>query len=207
MFTILILEKLTRPSSVKLGVPSSMKARSARYIPRYGTHGGLQLHMQTHNANIIFQRAGLKHLLMYFPLVISSIYFFSVSLRFLNLPSDDTVFCSLSMSAFVYETQRSCSGFVEGVRFILSSSLRSRYPPVCTLWPRSSSACRWRSGWERKWSPALRYNCWGSDRYQPLQAIFLWSWPWSPHQCGSLSETPPGYSSVVRGWEGWSSVC
>ena len=41
--TILILEKLTRPSSVKLGVPSSMKARSVRYIPRYGTHGGLQL--------------------------------------------------------------------------------------------------------------------------------------------------------------------
>ena len=41
--TILILEKLTRPSSVKLGVPSSIKARSVRYIPRYGTHGGLQL--------------------------------------------------------------------------------------------------------------------------------------------------------------------
>lgn len=43
MPTILILEKLTRPSSVKLGVPSSIKARSVRYIPRYGTHGGLQL--------------------------------------------------------------------------------------------------------------------------------------------------------------------
>lgn len=41
--TILILEKLTRPSSVKLGVPSSIKTRSVRYIPRYGTHGGLQL--------------------------------------------------------------------------------------------------------------------------------------------------------------------
>lgn len=41
--TILILEKLTRPSSVKLGVPSSIKARSVKYIPRYGTHGGLQL--------------------------------------------------------------------------------------------------------------------------------------------------------------------
>lgn len=41
--TILILEKFTRPSSVKLGVPSSIKARSVRYIPRYGTHGGLQL--------------------------------------------------------------------------------------------------------------------------------------------------------------------
>lgn len=33
--TILILEKLRRPpSSVKLGVPSSMKDRSVRYIPR-----------------------------------------------------------------------------------------------------------------------------------------------------------------------------
>lgn len=41
--TILILEKFTKPSSVKLGVPSSIKARSVRYIPRYGTHGGLQL--------------------------------------------------------------------------------------------------------------------------------------------------------------------
>lgn len=43
LLTILILEKLTRPSSVKLGVPSSMKARSVRYMPKYGTHGGLQL--------------------------------------------------------------------------------------------------------------------------------------------------------------------
>lgn len=33
-FTILILEKLTRPSSVKFGVPSSMNARSVRYMPR-----------------------------------------------------------------------------------------------------------------------------------------------------------------------------
>lgn len=32
--TILILEKLTRPSSVKFGVPSSINARSVRYIPR-----------------------------------------------------------------------------------------------------------------------------------------------------------------------------
>lgn len=32
---------------------------------------------------------------------VAFIYFFSVSLRFLNLPSDDTVFCSLSISAFV----------------------------------------------------------------------------------------------------------
>lgn len=43
LLTILILEKLTRPSSVKLGVPSSIKARSVRYIPKYGTQGGLQL--------------------------------------------------------------------------------------------------------------------------------------------------------------------
>lgn len=41
--TILILEKLTRPSSVKFGVPSSIKAKSVRYIPKYGTQGGLQL--------------------------------------------------------------------------------------------------------------------------------------------------------------------
>lgn len=49
--TILILEKLTRPSSVKLGVPSSMNARSVRYMPRYGTHGGLQLQTQTQWTN------------------------------------------------------------------------------------------------------------------------------------------------------------
>ncbi len=41
--TILIFEKLTRPSSVKFGVPSSINARSVKYIPRYGTQGGLQL--------------------------------------------------------------------------------------------------------------------------------------------------------------------
>lgn len=41
--TILILEKLTNPSSVKFGVPSSMNAKSVRYMPKYGTHGGLQL--------------------------------------------------------------------------------------------------------------------------------------------------------------------
>ena len=41
--TILILEKLRSPSSVKLGVPSSMKLRSVRYIPRYGMQGGSHL--------------------------------------------------------------------------------------------------------------------------------------------------------------------
>ncbi|KAH9401333.1 hypothetical protein TYRP_002935 [Tyrophagus putrescentiae] len=33
--TILILEKFSRPSSVKLGVPSSMKLRSVRYMPSF----------------------------------------------------------------------------------------------------------------------------------------------------------------------------
>lgn len=41
--TILILEKLSSPSSVKFGVPSSMKDKSVRYIPRYGMHGGSHL--------------------------------------------------------------------------------------------------------------------------------------------------------------------
>lgn len=40
--TIRILEKLSRPSSVKFGVPSSINDRSVRYIPRYGMHGGSQ---------------------------------------------------------------------------------------------------------------------------------------------------------------------
>lgn len=40
--TILILEKLSKPSSVKSGVPSSMNDRSVRYMPRYGIHGGSQ---------------------------------------------------------------------------------------------------------------------------------------------------------------------
>ena len=32
--TILILEKLSKPSSVKSGVPSSMNDKSVRYMPR-----------------------------------------------------------------------------------------------------------------------------------------------------------------------------
>lgn len=38
--TIRILEKLSSPSGVKSGVPSSMKDRSVRYMPRYGMQGG-----------------------------------------------------------------------------------------------------------------------------------------------------------------------
>lgn len=49
--TILILEKLTSPSSVKFGVPSSINAKSVRYMPRYGTHGGLQLWVINNNDN------------------------------------------------------------------------------------------------------------------------------------------------------------
>ena len=41
--TILILAKLRSPFSVKLGVPSSMKVRSDKYIPRYGIQGGSHL--------------------------------------------------------------------------------------------------------------------------------------------------------------------
>jgi len=41
--TILIFEKLTRLSSVTFGVPSSIKERSVRYIPKYGIHGGSHL--------------------------------------------------------------------------------------------------------------------------------------------------------------------
>ena len=38
-----ILEKLMRPSSVTLDVPSSMNERSVRYMPKYGMHGGSHL--------------------------------------------------------------------------------------------------------------------------------------------------------------------
>ena len=96
--TILILEKLTRPSSVKLAVPSSMKARSVRYMPRYGTHGGLQLRTQTQRTNQTGVKKTETKIAAFFS---AAFYFFSVSLRFLNLPSDDTVFCSRSISAFV----------------------------------------------------------------------------------------------------------
>jgi hypothetical protein len=42
LLTILILEKLRSPSSVKFGVPSSINERSVRYMPRYGMQGGSQ---------------------------------------------------------------------------------------------------------------------------------------------------------------------
>lgn len=38
--TILILEKFSRPSGVKSGVPSSINDKSVRYMPKYGMHGG-----------------------------------------------------------------------------------------------------------------------------------------------------------------------
>lgn len=38
--TIRILEKFNKPSGVKSGVPSSIKDKSVRYMPRYGIHGG-----------------------------------------------------------------------------------------------------------------------------------------------------------------------
>lgn len=41
--TILIFEKLIRPSSVMFDVPSSINDRSVRYIPRYGMQGGSHL--------------------------------------------------------------------------------------------------------------------------------------------------------------------
>lgn len=40
ILTILILEKLSRPSGVKSFVPSSMKDKSVRYMPKYGIQGG-----------------------------------------------------------------------------------------------------------------------------------------------------------------------
>lgn len=97
--TILILEKLTSPSSVKFGVPSSINAKSVRYMPKYGTHGGLQLWGMNkkiihYSRDIIaYRKNPIQYKLR--------AYFFRVSLRFLNLPSEDTVFCSLSISALV----------------------------------------------------------------------------------------------------------
>lgn len=99
--TILIFEKLTRPSSVKFGVPSSINARSVKYIPRYGTQGGLQLHKDRnkikYKSYVLKASIGEKQF-KYLALA----HFFRVSLKFLNLPSDDTVFWSLSISALVY---------------------------------------------------------------------------------------------------------
>ena len=40
---ILILETLTKCSSLTLGVPSSMKHKSVKYIPRKGIQGGSHL--------------------------------------------------------------------------------------------------------------------------------------------------------------------
>ena len=68
IFTILILEKLNRPSSVKFGVPSSMNARSVRYMPRYGTHGGLQLLVQGQHGGSV-SKSELKAREASFPLV------------------------------------------------------------------------------------------------------------------------------------------
>lgn len=121
-FTILILEKLTRLSSVQLGVPSSMKARSVRYIPRQGTQGGSQLgtpgrsegdsnctdahtksnkqkeyirNIQNSSTTMCEHPTGKRKTL--------DTYFFSASLRFLNRPSDDTSFCNLSITVLVQE--------------------------------------------------------------------------------------------------------
>lgn len=41
--TIRILEKFSKPSWVKFGVPSSIKDRSVKYRPRYGIQGGSHL--------------------------------------------------------------------------------------------------------------------------------------------------------------------
>lgn len=38
--TIRILEKFSKPSGVKSGVPSSMNDKSVRYMPKYGMQGG-----------------------------------------------------------------------------------------------------------------------------------------------------------------------
>lgn len=43
ILTIRNLEKFNNPSSAKLGVPSSKKDKSLRYIPKYGIHGGSHL--------------------------------------------------------------------------------------------------------------------------------------------------------------------
>lgn len=76
-----------------------MNARSVRYMPRYGTHGGLQLYVRVGGERLDqFQRQNSNTDKTLF---VAVIYFFSVSLRFLNLPSEDTVFCSRSISAFV----------------------------------------------------------------------------------------------------------
>ena len=43
ILTILIFAKLSRPFSVKLGVPSSMKVRSERYIPCHRQSGSIRI--------------------------------------------------------------------------------------------------------------------------------------------------------------------
>lgn len=117
------MEKLTRPSSVKLGVPSSMKARSVRYMPRYGTHGGLQLHRNRTLALACCDGA--------LSMPAAAVYFFRVSLRFLKRPSDDTIFCSLSISAFVCKTQRAESSRTPGS--VGAAALPTPSEPACRL--------------------------------------------------------------------------
>ena len=82
--TILILAKLRSPFSVKLGVPSSMKVRSDKYIPRYGIQGGS--HLKT---RII--RLGLK----------PNIYFFRPRKK--NQGRMSSIFC--------LEVEKKSSGF------------------------------------------------------------------------------------------------
>lgn len=43
LLTIRILEKFSKPSAVKSGVPSSMNDKSVRYMPKYGMQGGSHL--------------------------------------------------------------------------------------------------------------------------------------------------------------------
>lgn len=83
-------------------------------------------------------------------------------------------------------------------RWYIFFGFKPRNKPVCRLWPRSSSACRWHCGWGQRWSPAHRCSCWGSDRYLPPPTTSQWSWLWSLGLFVPWSEMPPGYSSVRR---------
>ena len=60
ILTILIFAKFRSPFSVKLGVPSSIKVRSERYIPRYGILGGSHLESMILLMNFISNRIPMQ---------------------------------------------------------------------------------------------------------------------------------------------------
>lgn len=115
-------------------------------------------------------------------------YFFRASLKFLNLPSDETSFWSLSISAFVYGkgANRKCILSTE-VQEKLQQHLQ-KLKPVWRLLARFSWGEKQSSGLEMMWFQAQHCSYANNGRCQPQPPISLWQpleWP-SRHTAGSL---------------------